>query len=259
MHLSCTLRHEPSANTTLTGSLDADPSARTAACEYDSCVAGSATGTNASDTTLNWVNSYPATSMRYGIDTFAPAVWGAGAVPALALTGPNVGSNVGLIQVEFSGTVGAACYAVDQGIPAVAFSGITEDRVAWDTLPVPLASSVYSDLALNLTNAIVAAGAPYLPDGVFLNVNMAAVEEDGDCSAASDFAFVLSRINTPSLLSTADVETCGDTWLPTETDVVRAGCYVSISVGTCTDKSDDDSTSQQVVLDKLAGMLSCLA
>lgn len=257
-HLSdASQRHEPSANLPSPGSLDADPTARTTACEYDSCAAGAATGTNASDSTLNWVNSYPATSMRYGLSTFAPAVWGADAVPDLAVTGPNVGSNIGFVQVEFSGTVGAACYAVDQGIPAIAFSGITEDRVAWDTLPVPLASSVYSDLALNLTNAIVAGGAPYLPDGVFLNVNLAGVAE-GACASAREFGFVMSRINIPTVLSTADVKTCGDTWLPWEKDVVDAGCYVSVSVGTCEDKSDSSAANQQIVLDKLAGIIGCL-
>lgn len=245
-----------SANVTSSGSLDVDPSVRTTPCEYDSCAAGAAYGTNASDTTLNWVNSYPATSMRYGIDKFGPEAWGNGTLPDLAVAGPNVGSNVGFIQVEFSGTVGAACYAVDQGIPAIAFSGITEDRVAWDTVPVPAASLVYADLALNLTNALVASGTPYLPDGVFLNVNMAGVADD--CTDASAFKFVLSRINIPTILSTKDVETCSNTWLPWEKDVVDAGCYVSVSVGTCSDKTDTDSAGQQTVLDKLDSMLSCL-
>lgn len=194
--------------------------------------------------------------MRYGLDLFAAEYWGDGIVPDLAVTGPNVGSNVGFIQVEFSGTVGAACYAVDQGIPALVFSGITEDRTAWDTVPVPTASLVYADLALNLTQAIIASGTPYLPDDVFLNVNMAGV--DDTCTDASDFKFVLSRINIPTILSTADVKTCGDTWLPWEKDVVDAGCYVSVSVGTCSDKTDTDSTNQQTVLDKLSSMLTCL-
>lgn len=245
------------ANILSSGSLDSDPTVRTTACEYDSCAAGAAYGTNASDPSLNWVNSYPATSMRYGFDTFGPEYWGNGTLPELAVTGPNVGSNVGFIQVEFSGTVGAACYAVDQGVPAIAFSGITEDRVAWNTVPVPTASLVYADLALNLTNAIVASGAPYLPDDVFLNVNMAGVT-DTSCTDASDFKFVLSRINIPTVLSTKDVQTCNDTWLPWEKDVVDAGCYVSVSVGTCSDKTDTDSTGQQTVLDKLSSLLTCL-
>lgn len=233
-----------------------DPAVLKTACEYNSCTAGAATGTNASDPSLNWVNSYPATSMRYGIDTFGPAYWGAGSLPDLAVTGPNVGSNIGFIQVEFSGTVGAACYAVNQGIPAIAFSGITADRVAWNTVPVPAASPVYADLALNLTSTLIASGAPYLPDDVFLNVNMAGVADT--CTDASDFKFVLSRINIPTFLSDKDVQTCGNTWLPWEKNVVDAGCYVSVSVGTCSDKTDTDSTGQQTVLDKLSSLLTCL-
>lgn len=247
---------ETSANTPTTGSLDADPENRTTACEYDSCPANSGpTGTNATNPRLNWVNSYPATSMRYGITTFGPGLWD-GAAPELAVSGPNVGSNVGFIQVEFSGTVGAACYAVGQGIPGIAFSGITDGNLPWNTVPVPARSLVYADLAQNLTDAVLAAGAPYLPDGVFLNVNMAGVTST--CSDASKFQFVLSRINTPSLLSSADVQRCGDEWLPTEKSVVDAGCYVSVSVGTCSDKSTADATAQQTVVDKLGSLLTCL-
>lgn len=193
--------------------------------------------------------------MRYGINEFGPGIWGDGVLPELAVSGPNAGSNLGFIQVEFSGTVGAACYAVDQGIPAIAFSGLTEERTAWDTVPVPLASTVYADLALNLTNAVLDAGAPYLPNGTFLNVNMA--EVTGDCTDASKFNFVLTRINTVTVLSTTDVETCGNESLPTETDVVNEGCHVSVSVGRCSDKTTAEASEQQTVLDKLEKLLVC--
>lgn len=238
--------------------MDVDPKNRTEACEYDSCPANSGpTGTNATNPRLNWVNSYPATSMRYGISTFGPGVWD-GAAPELAVSGPNVGSNVGFIQAEFSGTIGAACYAVGQGIPAIAFSGLTTGNLAWDTTPVPARSLVYADLALNLTAAVLAAGAPYLPDGIFLNVNMAEVE--GSCTDAGAFQYVLSRINTPTILSTDDAQTScsNDTYLPTEKSVVDAGCYVSVSVGSCSDKTTADATAQQAVLDKLGDLLTCL-
>lgn len=194
--------------------------------------------------------------MRYGINEFGPGIWD-GAAPELAVSGPNVGSNLGFIQVEFSGTVGGACYAVDQGIPAIAFSGLTEDRTAWDTVPVPLASTIYADLALNLTNAVLAAGTPYLPNGTFLNVNMADVT--GDCTDASQFKFVMTRINTFSILSDSDVQICGNDHLPTETEVAGDddGCYVSVSVGECSDKTTADAASQQTVLDKLGSLLTC--
>lgn len=173
------------------------------------------------------------------------------------MTGPNVGSNLD-IQVPFSGTVGSAVYAVSQGIPALAFSGLTGSPTAWDAA-TPLYASVYAELALNLTTAIIDAGTPYLPDGVFLNVNMGDVDDE-TCNDASKFRFVLSRINlsTP-VLSTPDVETCGGTTLPREREVTDAeGCFVSVSVGDASDKTTATAEQQAVVLEKLQGLLSCL-
>ncbi|KAG6355184.1 hypothetical protein INS49_004265 [Diaporthe citri] len=248
----------PADNQSGRGSLDSDPSPRTAACQYDSCPANTnaRTGTNSSDTRLNWVNSFPATSIRYGINSIGPGRWG-GAAPELAVTGPNVGSNV-YLQVQFSGTVGAACYAVGEaGLPAIAFSGLTDGTLAWNTVPVPARSLIYADLAANLTNAIIDAGAPYLPPGIFLNVNFP--EVTGECTTADAFKFVMSRINPRTIFSAPDVDTCGSTALPTDKSVVdAAGCHVSVSVGECRDKSTADAANQKVVLDKLGSLLTCL-
>lgn len=248
----------PAENKSGRGALDEDPEPRTDACEYDSCPAdtNAATGTNATDNHFNWVNSYPATSMRYGIDSIGPGVW-SGAAPEFAVAGPNVGSNL-YLQNHFSGTVGAACYAAGTaGIPAIAFSGLSGGRLAWDATPVPERSLVYADLAANLTNAIIDSGAPYLPDGIFLNVNLPAVE--GACTTASAFSFVMSRIDPRTVFSSDDVETCGSTELPTELSVVGTdGCYVSVSVGQCSDKTTADAENQGIVLDKIGSLLTCL-
>ncbi|KAL5049189.1 hypothetical protein BDW71DRAFT_217798 [Aspergillus fruticulosus] len=228
-------------------------SARTP-CQFDSCTADSGPyGSNATDPRLNWVNSYPVTSIAYGIDTLSPQFFDG--LPDLAVSGPNVGSNLGL-AVYFSGTVGAANYASSTaGIPAIAFSGKDGSATAWDA-EVPVYSSIYAELATKVVERVVSGGTPYLPDDVWLNVNFPSVE---GCSTADDFSFVLSRIFTAFPLITADdVETCGSTRLPTESDVVGTdGCYVSISVGAA-DKTDADATSQGVVLEKLGDLLSCL-
>lgn len=246
------------ANDETIGALDVDPSPRDTACEYDSCPADTdaTTGTNSSDPRLNWVNSYPATSMRYGIDTIAPGVWD-GEAPEFAVAGPNVGSNL-YLQNHFSGTVGAACYAAGTaGIPAIAFSGLSGGRMAWDTTPVPERSTIYADLATNLTNAIIDSGAPYLPDDIFLNVNFP--EVTGDCTTSGAFNFVMSRIDPRTVLSSADVDTCGSTALPTELKVVESdGCYASVSVGQCSDKTTADAANQKIVLDKISSILTCL-
>ncbi|KAL4804133.1 survival protein sure-like phosphatase/nucleotidase [Aspergillus unguis] len=243
----------PAENQSGTGSRDETPSNRTDACQFDSCPANSgAYGANETDPNLNWVNSYPVTSIKHGIDTLSNEIFNAS--PDLAVTGPNVGNNLGLV-IHLSGTVGAATYAAGAGIPAIAFSGSDGDPVAWDA-EVPAYSTIYAELASKLVDRVVSSGTPYLPDDVFLNVNFPSV--DG-CSSADDFSFVLSRIVTAVPLITADdVETCGDNRLPTERDVTGTeGCYVSVSVGT-SDKEDADATLQGEVLDKLGDFLSCL-
>ncbi|KAI1323767.1 sure-like protein [Xylariaceae sp. FL0255] len=244
----------PAHNESGSGSLDIDPLPSLTSCEYDTCPAGSATGNNASDPRLNWVNSFPVTSARYGIENFAPQFWGNSSAD-LVVSGPNVGSNL-FLEVQLSGTVGVAAYAShNAGIPALAFSGATEDRQSYATEPVPLASTLYAELSLQLTTAILAAGTPYLPADTFLNVNFP--EATGNCTNAAAFSWVLTRIN-PGTLSAPDVETCGTTRLPTETDVVNgSGCYIAVSVGDSTDKTTASADKQAVVLQKLGSMLSC--
>ncbi|CAM1507904.1 Fc.00g047520.m01.CDS01 [Cosmosporella sp. VM-42] len=246
----------PAENQSGRSSLDSEPDPRTDACEYNSCPANSGpVGHNATRPELNWVNSYPVTAMRYGIDTFAPQLWN-GEKPELAVTGPNVGTNLWL-QVPFSGTVGAACYAAhDEGIPAIAFSGASSGNVAWNASPVPQRSLVYAELATQLTTKIIASGKPYLPKDTFLNVNFPKVE--GACTDASKFKWVLSRIN-PGTISAPDVEWCGDDRLPTENSVHDTdGCYISVSIGDATDKTTINDDRQDVVLAKLKDMLVCL-
>lgn len=199
------------------------------------------------------MNSYPVTSIKHGIDTLSSELFNGD--PDLAVSGPNVGSNLGL-TVHFSGTVGAASYAAGTAkIPAIAFSGKDGSATAWDD-NVPDYSKIYAELATNVVDRVVEAGTPYLPDDVFLNVNFPSV--DG-CSSADDFSFVLSRLFTAvPLITDDDVETCGSNRLPTESAVVDTdGCYVSVSVGK-SDKSDADATLQGDVLQKLGDFLTCL-
>ncbi|KAL1593848.1 hypothetical protein SLS60_010581 [Paraconiothyrium brasiliense] len=249
----------PAINQSGTGSSDATPTTVDSdGCQYSSCPANApATGANATDPRLNYVNSYPVTSIKRGISTTGPALWN-GASPQLAVTGPNVGSNVD-VQAFFSGTIGAAVYAAHTAkIPALAFSGKSGDPTAWNVSPVPIHSQVYADLALNLTTTIINSGTPYLPDDVFLNVNFGEVT-DSKCNSASQFKFIPTRVTT-GLLSARDTEICGSTRLPWEADVsqLRSGCFVSVSVGDAADKTTADAARQKVVFDKLKPILSCL-
>ncbi|KAK4184975.1 putative acid phosphatase precursor [Podospora australis] len=251
-----TVLSAPAENKSGTGSSDAEPSPRTTACQYNSCAPSNAPiGRNESSPRLNWVNSFPLTSMRYGIDVISPSFWNN--EPAeLAVSGPNVGSNL-YAQVHFSGTVGSAVFASkERKIPAIAFSGLTGGTLAWNTTPVPTRSLVYAQVASKLVDAVVAAGKPYLPEDVFLNVNLPKVE--GECTDASKYKFVLSRINL-GVFSQKDVAQCGSDRLPMEAVVTGTkGCYVSVSVGDANDKTTASADKQKIVRDKLQGLFTCL-
>lgn len=191
--------------------------------------------------------------MKYGIQNLSEPILGV-STPDLALSGFNVGSNTGLTTL-ISGTVGAACEAAKEGIPAIAFSGSTGSQTAWNAAPETY-ETVYADLAVNVTETLLASGAPYVPDGDFLNVNFGSVGSSS-CTSANDFSFVLSRIYQST---GGDVQTCNnDGFLPTESSVISSsGCFASISVGVASTKLDASEADQAVVLDKLSSILSCL-
>ena len=155
--------------------------------------------------------------------------------------------------------VGAAFVAAGQmGIAAIAFSGMTERKTAWDA-PVPLHSQIYGNLSTTITDAVVNSGPPYLPSNTFLNVNYPEVREE-KCSSVEDFRFVLTRLHHTSHYD--DVETCGSTRLPVDCDVIASkGCYVSISVAKADTEhigSTAEKEQQADVLDRLQSILSCL-
>lgn len=203
-----------------------------------------------------YVNSYPVTSMRYGIQNLSTVFYGG--KPDIAVAGPNVGANLGL-TTQISGTVGATTEAVKEGIPGIAFSGTTGAQTAWNA-PVEGYERVYADLSTIVTKAVVNSGKPYLAPNIWLNVNYPA-SNSTSCSTTSEIKFVLSRINTAvPIIGGDDVTTCNNSGrLPTETTVVNTpGCYASISVGHADTKLDATSSEQAAVLAKLRDILSCL-
>ncbi|KAI4194658.1 MAG: hypothetical protein LQ350_007648 [Teloschistes chrysophthalmus] len=249
----------PADNKSGTGSSDAPALPLTKPCEFNSCPTGSpAEGSDASNPRLNYVNSYPVTSMRYGIQTLSPKYFGG--APDLAVAGFNVGANLGTTTL-ISGTVGAATSAAKTGIPALAFSGSTGSQIPYTTLPTPAYVTTYTTLSANITNTLLLASTskPYLPQNVWLNINYPP-STSTSCTKPEDFGFVLSRINAATSATPADVRTCGKTRLPTESAVVgtRGGCWASVSVGDAGTKGDATAAEQAVVLGKLAGVLSCL-
>ncbi|KAJ7619555.1 acid phosphatase [Roridomyces roridus] len=248
--LSC-----PAENESGTGSSTETPKVLTSACEFNTCPSGSpATGFNASNTRLNYVNAFPV-KVRYP-DALASVF---GGPPNFVVSGPNVGNNLGS-TVLVSGTVGAATEAVLEGIPAAAFSAATGSQSSFTTLTSSPTSTdtkaalIYGALSVKLLNVLLASSAPILPAGILLNVNYPATT--GSCTSTSAFKFVLTRINSNS--SAVDVQTCGTTRLPTESSVVAmSGCFASVSVMNASNKGDVNATMQGVVLNKLESILSC--
>ncbi|OJT14729.1 Acid phosphatase [Trametes pubescens] len=261
----------PAENESGTGSSTATPVTLKQPCEFNTCPTGSpAEGFNASDTRLNYVNSFPVDAVRFGIQTLAPKFFGS--APDFVVSGPNVGTNLGTVT-QNSGTVGAACEAAKEGIPSVAFSASSLSQVSYTTLtsaptsPGTRSALIYATLTTNLTSILLGTNHvanPILPAGITLNVNFGRTTfsssgvPSGDCAAAGDFQWVFTRI-LPAGAGTKDVQTCGSTVLPDERTVVDAGCFASVSVMDASTKADVDAATQGVVLQRLApsGLLSC--
>ncbi|PBK92507.1 sure-like protein [Armillaria gallica] len=252
--LSC-----PAENKSGTGSSSAPATVLASTCEFNTCPKGSpAEGFNASDPHLNYVNAFPVDSARYGIQTLAPRFFN-GSAPDFVVSGPNVGNNLGS-TVLISGTVGAACEAAREGIPSIAFSAATGSQVSYTTLESnpnsagSLAARTYAALGVQFVQALTKAEGTILPTNVSVNVNFPSTDH---CPDASNFSFVLSRINEDE--SATDVEWCGTTNLPTESNVVKQGCFASVSVFNASTKSDVDADTQAFVLDRINGILTCLS
>ncbi|KIK64938.1 hypothetical protein GYMLUDRAFT_194708 [Collybiopsis luxurians FD-317 M1] len=249
----------PAQDESGTGSSTATPTPLTEPCEFDSCPSGSpAEGSNSSDTRLNYVNSFPVDSVRFGIQTLSPTFFNG--APDFVVSGPNVGNNLGQSTVDISGTVGAACEAAKEGIPSTAFSAAGLSHVSYTDLnnddADTLAARVFASLTAAFVDALLAAGKPFLPPGISINVNYP-MSKSTSCSSPSDFSFILTRI-APSD-SAVDVETCGTDHLPGESNVVAtSGCFASVSVMNATSKTDVDATTQAFVLNRLGDFLSCL-
>ncbi|KAF9449013.1 survival protein sure-like phosphatase/nucleotidase [Macrolepiota fuliginosa MF-IS2] len=250
----------PAVNKSGTGSSTATPTTLTTACEFNTCAAGSAaTGTDASDSNIHYVNAFPVDATRFGIQNFSQALWGS--APDFTVAGTNVGNNLGSV-VKISGTVGAACESAKEGVPSFAFSGSSGSQVSYTTLSDTSASStitahVHTSLILQfLTTYLAASGdstEPLVPSGYSVNINFSSTST---CSnKAANYAWVATRV----LTSTAGVDTplCGSSNLPDETTVNGAGCFATVSVIDANTKDDAPAAAQKAVFDRLASILTC--
>lgn len=77
-----------------------------------------------------------------------------------------------------------------------------------------------------------------------------------NCPNEADYQFVMTRLVADS--SATDVETCGTTQLPAESDVVALeGCFASVSVFDASTLLDVDAATQEAVLNRLSVFLKC--
>jgi len=254
----------PAENESGTGSSDAPATVLGSdGCEFDSCPAGApATGFNASNPRFNYVNSFPVTTVRFGIQTVAPKFF-RGARPEFVVSGPNVGTNLGNVTIN-SGTVGAACEAAKEGVPSVAFSAKTGSQISFTTLETPsnltTAAEIYAVLGVRLVNALLEKPFgfqdPILPRNITLNVNFPATT--GNCTSERDFRFVFTRIFPANATTPPDVRTCGSDRLPTEDSIsAMPDCLATVSVMDAVTKQDTTARNQEPVLERLRGFLSC--
>lgn len=158
---------------------------------------------------------------------------------------------------------GAAAEASKLGTSAIAFSGASGAHVSYTTLAdspnasSTLAAHTYASLTVHFLQTVLnTTSPPILPPSVILNVNYPSVERCPDTTA---YRWVLAR-NLWNPFAT-DVETCGRTRLPTESDVVgrEDDCYASVTVLGARTKTDVGKKTQAAVMASLQGLpLSCL-
>jgi 5'-nucleotidase len=131
-------------------------------------------GPDPADPDVHYVNASPISACLYGIDVLAPAAFGG--APDLVISGPNEGSNTGLLNLS-SGTVSSMLTAVNRELPAIAFSDAVSTQVTWSpSLPDTHRAFEMGDIVVRVVDTLVAqrakAGGKLLPGGLGLNINV---------------------------------------------------------------------------------------
>ncbi|KAF8520066.1 sure-like protein [Gautieria morchelliformis] len=243
----------PADNQSGSGSLDYPPTARTERCQWNSCLPGASLGYNHSDPMLNYVNSYPVTAVNYALDTLAPKLLHA--PPHVVISGPNIGTNIGM-SIFVSGTIGAAAAAAKAGVPALAVSASSGEHLPYTALRPDDVFALHARLSLRILTALTGpAPPPFLPPNTLLNINYPPTTPP--CLAPGAFTFVLTRAF--SIPFTNSPHTCGRDTLPLEGDVLAnpGSCEISVSVLDAQTKLDAGYDVQAAVLQRLEVFLGC--
>lgn len=148
--------------------------------EFDLIKKGApAEGRDAKDDHIWYVNTTPASSVKYGLQVLAPRYFDS--LPDLVIAGTNQGFNHGLAYLV-SGTYGAAKYAIKHGIPGIACSAGNEAiRPYTDLKGADDQANIYAEYVMDLVAQLGRTRKKddsLLPPGVGLNVNFADANSD---------------------------------------------------------------------------------
>ncbi|MGH8461253.1 MAG: 5'/3'-nucleotidase SurE [Stenotrophobium sp.] len=129
-------------------------------------------GADPNDPDIHYVDGTPVMSLLYGLDVIAAQHWHG--QPDLVISGPNEGSNDGMIN-NSSGTVNNALYGINRGIPSIAVSYAGTGSRAYKALAGGAPEYELAGIVLKLVQQLQAhrgADSRLLPPGVGLNVNV---------------------------------------------------------------------------------------
>jgi 5'-nucleotidase len=145
----------------------------TRATRFGTVKAGaSGVGADPNDGNIFYVDGTPVMAMLYGLDVVGAQRWNG--QPDLVISGPNEGSNLGMINPS-SGTFNNAVYAVNRGIPALAVSYAGTSGRSYTALTDGAPEYEIADLIVKLVDQLDSnkgSDGRLLPAGVGLNVNV---------------------------------------------------------------------------------------
>ncbi|MCW3480984.1 5'/3'-nucleotidase SurE [Neisseriaceae bacterium JH1-16] len=152
-------------------------------------------GTAPDDASVYYVNGTPTMACLYGLDVAAPQVFGK--APDLVISGPNEGANTGMVNMS-SGTVSNAYYAINRGLPAIAFNDAIPTITAFASVAGNQSAHAYEigTIVVKLVAMLQAnqskAGGRLLPPATGLNVNIPLFT----AGSGSSLPFILTQMGT---------------------------------------------------------------
>ncbi len=209
------------------------------------------------DRRVNYVDSYPVTAVRHGLNSFGPKVWNEKPCN-LVISGVNYNWNTGW-DARQSGTANIAMYVARRGIPAIAISarnGARDENRQQGRL--------YAQLVVQLVNTLIRSDGICIPTGIWLSVHLPGIEKR--LPEARDFRWVLSRIDPDHcpIYSKAELQPENDKSLdksdidnlPTEQTVLMKG-FDRISLSINRGLGDASREEKAEMKKNLGDLLAC--